>query len=77
MKNSDKILLPSSDLVLIAFGEDESVQCIALALLDDLPLDLGQGSKIEIVCKWITPYGGSGLTHVVNPPIASRTDWLS
>ena len=77
MKDPDQILLPSSNLVLIAFGEDESMDRIPFTLLDDLPLDLGESSKIENACKWIAPRGRSGLAHVVNPPIASRMDWLS
>jgi hypothetical protein len=47
MKDPDKVLLPSSDLVFIGFGEDESVERIPFTLLDDLPLDLGHGSAIK------------------------------
>ena len=53
MKDPDKILLPNCNLVLIAFGEDESVDDIPFTLLDDLPLDLAQSSAIETVCQWI------------------------
>ena len=53
MKDPHKVLLPSSNLVLIASGEDESVDRAPFTLLDDLPLDLGQSSAIEI-CQWIT-----------------------
>ena len=54
MKDPDEILLPSNNLVLIGFGEDESVDRAPFTLLDDLPLDLGQSSVVEIVCQWIT-----------------------
>jgi hypothetical protein len=47
VKDPDKVLLPSSNLVLIAFGEDESINCIPFTLFDDLALDLGHGPAIE------------------------------
>ena len=55
VKNPEKILLPSSNLVLIAFGEHKSVEGVPFTLLDDLPLDLGQRSTIDNGGKWITP----------------------
>ena len=54
VKDLHKILLPSSNLVLITFGKDESVDRIPFTLLDNIPLDLGQSSAIENVNKWIT-----------------------
>ena len=54
VKNPDKVLVPSSNLVLVAFGEDESVNGIPFTPLDDLPLDLGQSSAIENVSSWVT-----------------------
>lgn len=47
MKDPDKVLLPSSNLVLIALREDESGGCISFTLLDDLRLYLGHSSAIE------------------------------
>ena len=44
MENPDKILLPSRNLALIALGENESMYCMPLTLLDDLLLDPGQRS---------------------------------
>ena len=41
VKDPHKILLPSSNLVLVTFGEHESVDRIPFTLLDDLPLDPG------------------------------------
>ena len=40
-KDHGKVLLPSRYLVLIAFGEDESIYRIPFILLDNLPLNLG------------------------------------
>ena len=65
MKDPQKVLLPSSNFVVITFGEGELVDRIPFALLDDLPLDLIQGPAIESVGKWITlrAYYWSGLTQ--------------
>ena len=52
-KNPDKILIPSSNFVLIAFGEEESVDGIPFTLLDDLPLDLGQSSATESISELV------------------------
>ena len=51
VKDPDKILLPRSNLTLIALGEDESVYHTPFTMLDDLPLDLGQGSATDNVGK--------------------------
>jgi hypothetical protein len=39
VKDPDKVLLPSRDLLLVAFREDESRHCIPFTPLDDLLLD--------------------------------------
>ena len=54
VKDPDKVLLPSRDLVLIDFGEHEPVDRTPFTLLDDLPLDLGQSSVVENVSQWVT-----------------------
>jgi hypothetical protein len=46
VENPDEVLFPSRDLLLIALREDESGHRIPFTLLDDLPLDPGQGSAI-------------------------------
>ena len=46
MKNSDKILFPTCNLILVAFGEDESVDCTPFSLLGDLPLHLVHGPAV-------------------------------
>jgi hypothetical protein len=46
MKDPEKFLLPSSNLVLIALREDESENCAPFAPPIDLPLHLGHGSAI-------------------------------
>jgi hypothetical protein len=77
MKDPDEVLLPSRNLVPIGFGEDESVERVPLALLDNLPLDLGHGSKIEPSVSRPLAAWSTCLTHLVSTPIASRTDRLS
>ena len=77
LENPKKVLFPSRNLFLIALGKDEPKDCIPFTLFGDLPLDLHHGSVVDTsvslsLSVWIT-----GLAHVVRPPIASRTDWLS
>jgi hypothetical protein len=47
VKNPEEVLLPSRNLLLVAFCEDEPGHRISFTLLDDLPLDPRQGSTIE------------------------------
>ena len=47
VKDSDKILLPSRNLLLITLREYESEHRTPFTLLDDLPLDTRQCSAIE------------------------------
>ena len=47
MEDPDEVLPPSRNLLLITLREDESDHSIPFTLLDDLPLDLCQGSVIE------------------------------
>ena len=77
VKDPEKILLPSSDLSLITLGENESMYRVPFTMLDDLTLDLGQGSASENIGKYINLCAVTGLAHVVSSAIASRTDWLS
>ena len=77
MKNPDKILLPSRNLVLIALGEDESVDRVPFPSLAHLPLDRGHGTVIETSVSESPSGCITGLAHVVSSPIASRTVWLS
>ena len=46
VKDSDKVLLPSGNLVLVTLRENESGDRPPFTLLGDLPLDLGHGSGI-------------------------------
>jgi hypothetical protein len=54
MKDSDKILVPGSDLILVALREDEPEDYIPFTLLIHLPLHIGYGSATDIIGKWIT-----------------------
>jgi hypothetical protein len=79
VKDPDKILLPGSNLILIALHEDESGECIPFTPLFNLPLHLGHGPAIwTLVSRFISlRVYVAGLAHVVNSPIASRTAWVS
>ena len=77
VKDPDKILLPSRNLLLIALREDESGYYIPLALLDDLLLDPGQSSAIEMPVSGSLAVRIASVAHAVRSPIASRIDWLS
>ena len=77
MKDSDKVLLPNSNLVPIALRKDKSGNPIPFTLFVDRPLDLGHGPAIETSVSGSLGAYVSVLAHVVRSPIASRTDWLS
>ena len=75
MKDSEEVLIPSRDLVFIAFREDEPGERAPFTPLDDLHLDLGHGSTI-----WtsVSEFGLLNvrigvLAYVVRSPMASRT----
>ena len=53
VKDSDKVLLPSCNLLLVAFRKDESGHHIPFTLLDDFLLDPGQSSADRDVIKWL------------------------
>ena len=47
MKDPDKTLIPSGNLVLIAFREDEPEDHVSFAPLIDLPLHLNHRSAVD------------------------------
>jgi hypothetical protein len=47
LKDPHKVLLPTTNLILVVLGEDESKYCTPFTPLDDLLLHLYQGSAIE------------------------------
>ena len=57
MKDPDKVLLPSRNLVLVAPRENEPGSCIPFTLLDHLPLDPSHRSAVEMIRKCITQRG--------------------
>jgi hypothetical protein len=79
VKDPDEVLVPSSDLVLIALREDESGECIPFTPLDDLFLDLGHGSAVTGSVSGLKSPSvrNIGLAYVVRSPIASKTVWVS
>ena len=79
MKDPDKVLLPSRNLLLVTFREDESEHRIPFTLLDDFPLDPRQGSGIEMFVSGSLAVRiiYSSPAYEVRSPIASRMDLLS
>ena len=75
MKDPNKVPIPSGNFVFIALCEDESGDRVPLALFNDLPLDLVQGSAIEIFVRGFRLHAVriACLAHVVRSPMASRT----
>ena len=78
MKDPDKVVSPTDNLVLIDLGMEDPGGHIPFTLLCDFPLDVGDGSAIEIsvsgspdACIF------ASLAHVVSCPIAPRMDWVS
>jgi hypothetical protein len=47
VKEPEKFLIPSRDLILIALREDEPDESISFALLIDIPLHLNHESAID------------------------------
>ena len=74
MKDPVEIQLPSRDSILIVCCVDDSGDRVPLALFDDLPLDLCHSPVIKSIVSELSKVNVSGLTHVVNCSIASRTD---
>jgi hypothetical protein len=70
VKDPDKVLLPSCDLVLIAFGKDESIDRAPFTLLDHLPLHLGQCSAIKLSVSGLLWVRMNCLAYAVSSPIA-------
>ena len=74
MKDPIEIQLPSRDRTLIVCCMDNSRDSVPLALFDDLPLDHCHSPVIKSIVSELSKVNVSGLTHVVNCSIASRTD---
>ena len=77
VKDPNKVILPSGDLVLIDLRMEHSGEHIPFFLLNDLPLDLGHGSGIETRVSESLGARVAGMTHVVSCPIALETEWPS
>jgi hypothetical protein len=76
VENSEKILVPRSNLILVALREDEPQDYVPFPSLVDLPPHLGHGSVIN---TWVSGplVRIAGLAHVISSPIASNTAWVS
>ena len=69
MKNPDKVLPPTRDLVLVALGEDESGDCTPLPLLGDSRLHLRYRSTIEASVRGplgVCNYGSGSRSQISN-----------
>ena len=77
LKDPHKVLLPSRNLVLVVFGEDESDDRPPFTPFRDSPLNLRQGPTIEMLVSGSLDICITVLTHAVRVPIAPRTGWLS
>ena len=75
VKDPDKVLFPSGNLVPVALREDESEHCTPFTLLNDLDMNLCYGSATWVSESFAVPI--SDPAHVVRFPIASMTGWLS
>ena len=77
MKDPDKVVSPTGNLVFINLRVEDPGCHAPSILLEDLPLDLGHGSAVEISVNESSSVRIAGLTHVVSCPIAVRMDWVS
>ena len=77
VKDLDKVLLPSGNLVLVSLREDKPEGCVPFTVLDDLPLDIRHSSVIKQLVGGLLGMRITGPAHVVRSPIASSTSWLS
>ena len=77
MKDPDKVIPPTGNLVLINLGAENSEDHVPFTLLDDIPLDLGHGAVIEASVIGSLSIHIGGMAHVVSCPTAPRTDWVS
>ena len=73
MKDPVEVQFPSPDRILLSLAAWTIRDRVPLALLDDLPLNLCYSPSIKSVSE-LPNMCITGLTHVVNCPIASRTD---
>ena len=79
MKDPNKVLIPSGNLVFVTLREEESGESTPFTPLDDLPLNLGHGPVIETSVNGLRSLGMriADLAYVVRSPIASRTASVS
>ena len=74
VKDPVEVQFPGPDRILIARRMDKSRDRVSLALLDDIPLNLRHSPAIKSVVSELPKACITGLTYVVNCPIASHTD---
>ena len=74
MKDPVEVQPPGGNRVFIALGVEKARNYVALALLQDLPLDLRHGPTITCAVGQPSKLRTVGSTHVVNWFMASDTD---
>jgi hypothetical protein len=77
LKDPDKVLLPSCNLVLIVLGQNKSEDSVPFTSFDNLLLHLCQGSAIETLVSGSLGVHIVVLAHAFRFSIASRTGRLS
>ena len=75
--NTDKVLLPCGDHFFFALRVEGPGDGVSFTLPDNLPLELGCSSVIEVSTSKIHVVCIAGSTHVVSCSIAPSTDGLS
>jgi hypothetical protein len=73
MEDPAEVQFPIGDHISITLRVEESRDRILFTLLDDLPLDLGHGTAVEILVSELLGEGMDGPTHFVNCSIACST----
>ena len=74
MKDPVEVRPPGSDRLFIFFRVEKSRDRTSLAPLDDVPLDLSHSPAIMMLVNEPPNVCIPDATHVVNSPIASKTD---
>jgi hypothetical protein len=77
VKDPEEVISPNRNLILIALRVEDPEDHISVTLLDDLPLDLGNGSGFEVSAIESLSIYVARLSHVVSCRIALSTDRVS
>ena len=76
MKDPIEVLAPSRNCIFVCLRVEDSRDRMSLALVDDLPLDLGYSPAVEILVSELLDVDIAGSTHIVSCSIAPGRDLL-